>query len=412
MSAFAAASQQRICSTGAKLIKYNVTADLPFISAVFLYGVKMVIKNAEIFDKDFEKVKKDIEIKDSRIGRIGNCVEGNSLNFEGCIVLPGFIDIHTHGCGGYDVTDGKDESAGKMSQLLAENGVTSFCPTTMTVGVEKLEKAFSSVRAAMGVESGAYIHGINMEGPFISPEKKGAQNEKDILPPDFELFEKLNSICPVKVVDIAPEMPGAFGFIQKAKEICPVSAAHTTADYETAKAAFDRGINHATHLFNAMPPLLSRKPGVVGAVFDDSRVYAELICDGVHIAPAVLRTAFRALGEDRAVVISDSMSAAGMPDGEYALGGQTVFVRDGKATLEDGTVAGGTSNLFEEFKNLIKFGIPVKQAVKACTINPAKSIGADDIAGSIETGKNADLLVLNGEMTEIKAVFIKGKKVI
>ena len=372
----------------------------------------MVVKNAVIFDKDFEKVKKDIEITGEKIGRIENGIEGDSVDFTGCVVLPGFVDIHTHGCGGYDVTDGREESAGKMSEYLAKKGVTSFCPATMTIGIEKLEKAFSFVRSTMGGESGAYIHGINMEGPFISPAKKGAQREEDILAPNYELFEKLNSICPVKVVDIAPEIKGAPDFIRKAKDICSVSAAHTAADYETAKAAFDCGINHATHLFNAMPPLLSREPGVVGAVFDDSRVYAELICDGVHIAPAVLRTAFRVLGEDRTVVISDSMSAAGMSDGEYSLGGQTVYVRNGKATLEDGTVAGGTSNLFDEFRNLLAFGIPLKQAVKSCTINPAKSIGAEKITGSIETGKNADLLVLNEDMTEIRAVFVKGRKVV
>lgn len=372
----------------------------------------MVIKNAVIFDKDFEQTKKDIEISGEKIAAVGETSGSDALNFEGCVVMPGFIDIHTHGCGGYDVTDGRKESAGEMSEILVKNGVTSFCPTTMTVGVEKLEKAFQYIKNTMGCEKGAYIHGINMEGPFISPAKKGAQSEKDILPPDFALFEKLNSICPVKIADIAPEIPGAFDFARRAKNICAVSAAHTAADYETAKASFDCGINHATHLFNAMPPLLSRAPGVVGAVFDDSRIFAEIICDGIHIAPPVLRTAFKVLGEERTVVISDSMSAAGMSDGEYTLGGQNVYVKDGKATLADGTVAGSTTNLFDEFKNLLRFGIPLKQAVRSCSINPAKSIGAQDITGSIEPGKNADLLVLNGDLTQIKAVFVKGKKVI
>lgn len=373
----------------------------------------MILKNAEIFNSNFDIVKNDIKITNGKIEKIGtNIKDDEYINLEGYIILPGFVDIHTHACIGHDMTDGNSNSVMKISEWLATKGVTSFCPTSMTLSIEDLKKSFRYTADVQGKESGAYIHGINMEGPFISPEKKGAQSKEYIISPDFDIFCKLNSICKISIVDIAPEMPNADEFIKKATEVCTVSAAHTQADYDTAVKAFDLGINHITHLFNAMPPLLSRAPGLVGAAMDDERIFCEIICDGIHIAPSVLRTTFRVLGEDRSIVISDSMAAAGMCDGEYSLGGQKVFVENGKATLADGTVAGSTTNIFDEFKNLLKFGIPLKQAVKSCTINPAKSIKADNITGSITEGKNADLIVLDKEMQQIKAVYIKGKKII
>ncbi|MBR2066000.1 MAG: N-acetylglucosamine-6-phosphate deacetylase, partial [Kiritimatiellae bacterium] len=216
---------------------------------------------------------------------------------------------------------------------LSQNGITSFCPTTMTLSVESLKKCFGFIADTIGKEEGAYIHGINMEGPFIAPEKKGAQAEEHILNPDFEVFSELNNICPVRLVDIAPERPGAEKFIEKAKKICTVSAAHTTANYETGKKAIESGVTHATHLYNAMNGLTSREAGMVGAVLDSDNVNAELICDGIHISPATLRITFKSLGEDRTVVISDAMMAAGLEDGEYTLGGQKVIKKDGAARL-------------------------------------------------------------------------------
>ena len=250
-----------------------------------------------------------------------------------------------------------------------------------------------------------------MEGPFIAPEKKGAQAEEHILNPDFEVFSELNNICPVRLVDIAPERPGAEKFIEKAKKICTVSAAHTTANYETGKKAIESGVTHATHLYNAMNGLTSREAGMVGAVLDSDNVNAELICDGIHISPATLRITFKSLGEDRTVVISDAMMAAGLEDGEYTLGGQKVIKKDGAARLVDGTLAGSSTNLFDEFKNLLSFGIPVKHALKSVTINPARAIGVENITGSIEEGKNADILILSEDFSQIKAVIIKGNRI-
>ena len=370
----------------------------------------MILKNATVYNKDFMPEVTDIEIEGELIKKIGK-TEKDGIDLSGKVILPGFIDIHIHGCNMADATDGKSDSVLKMSKWLGQNGITSFCPTTMTISVDEIKKSFEYIAQAMGNEEGAYIHGINMEGPFIAPEKKGAQAEEHILGPDFELFKNLNDICNVKLVDIAPERTGAEEFIKKAKEICSVSAAHTTADYSTGKKAIEWGITHATHLYNAMNGLTSREAGMVGAVLDSKNVNAELICDGIHICPATLRITFNALGEDRTVVISDAMMAAGLEDGDYTLGGQRVIKKDGAARLPDGTLAGSSTNLFDEFRNLLSFGIPVKQAIKSVTINPAKAIGVDKITGSIDEEKNADLLILSEDFSIIESVFIKGKKV-
>ena len=253
----------------------------------------------------------------------------------------------------------------------------------MTLPYEQLKEHFSKVSEYKGKEEGAYIHGINMEGPYISFEKKGAQNGDYVRNPDVTEFKKLNDICNVSLVDIAPEVEGSLEFAGEISKMCTVSAAHTSANYNQAIEGFENGISHATHLFNAMTALTSREPGVVGAVFDNDKVTAELICDGFHISPATLRIAFKILGEDRTVVVSDSMKAAGAVDGDYDLGGQTVYVRGGKALLKDGTIAASTTNIFDEFKNLLSFGVDEKQALKSCTINPAKVVGKDKETGSI-----------------------------
>lgn len=370
----------------------------------------MILKNALVYGKDFMPEITDIEIEGEIIKSVGK-TDKDGIDMSGKVILPGFIDIHIHGCNMADATDGNSDSVLKMSKWLGQNGITSFCPTTMTISVDEIKKSFEYTAQAMGKEEGAYIHGINMEGPFIAPEKKGAQAEEYILEPNFDLFKELNSICPVRLVDIAPERNGAEEFIKKAKEICTVSAAHTTADYTIGKQAIDLGISHATHLYNAMNGLTSREAGMVGAVLDSDNVNAELICDGIHISPATLRITFKALGEDRTIVISDAMMAAGLEDGEYTLGGQRVIKKDGAARLADGTLAGSSTNLFDEFKNLLNFGIPVKQAIKSVTINPARAIGTDKITGSIESGKNADLIILTDDFSTIKSVYIKGKKV-
>lgn len=369
----------------------------------------MIFKNAVVYGDDFIPRRVDMAVEKGRITRMGENVgaDGEILDLEGCTIIPGFIDIHTHGCAGADTMDASESSLEKISACLAGHGVTSFCPTTMTLPFEELAAAFRAARGYMGREAGAYIHGINMEGPYISMEKKGAQNPEYVRKPDFDEFKKLSELCPVKLVDVAPETEGAFDFAEKACRICTVSEAHTSSDYCHAQQGFQHGFTHATHLYNAMTPLTTREAGVVGAVLEDSRVTAELICDGFHIAPPVLRVTFQALGADRACVVSDSMKAAGLPDGDYDLGGQAVYVRGGKALLKDGTIAASTSNIHAEFCNLLAFGIPFATALRACTINPARAIRADDTTGSLKVGKYADLVVLDRD-NAIRAVFIKG----
>lgn len=373
----------------------------------------MLLIHANYLDEDFRLVQGDIEIEDGKILRVGKDLprkeEDLAVDCAGSYtVVPGFVDVHIHGCAGADTCDATREALEAMAAFLLAHGVTSFCPTTMTTSRETIQAALLAAKDMMDhpMEEGARVVGVNMEGPFIAKERKGAQKEEDILPPDFPLFQRFyeESGGIVRLVDVAPEQPGGLEFVEKASQLCTVSIAHTTADYDQAKAAFDKGVTHATHLFNAMSGLHHRKPGVVGAVFDDSRVRGELICDGFHIHPAVLRAAFRLLG-DRALIVSDSMRANGMPEGEaFDLGGQMVTVHQGKALLPDGTIAGSVTNLHQEIKNLVSFGVPFEQAVKAATLVPARAIGLDGEIGSIAPGKRADLVVLD-ENLDIAAVY-------
>ena len=368
----------------------------------------MILKNCTFYNESFEKEFGDIRIENGRISEIGIFPE-NGKDMSGRIILPGFIDIHIHGANGGDAGDNTAESLKKMSSYLAKNGVTSFCPTTMTRPMDVL---CNTARFISGYknENGSKIVGINFEGPYISKEKCGAQNAEFIKNGDIGEAKKLNelSLGLMKLITIAPEAFDSKEFIEQTKAFCTVSIGHTNADYAECKKAIELGASHITHLFNAMTPMTHREAGVVGAALD-SGVSCELICDGEHICPAVLRNAFKTLGEDRAVVISDSMRAAGLGEGEFELGGQKVFVKenDGVARLEDGTIAASITNLFTEFKNLLSFGIDIKTALKACTINPAKVIKEDKNIGSIAKGKLADLIIVDEELS-ILEVYING----
>ena len=369
----------------------------------------MILKNAVIFDENFDKVNADIKIENGKISEIGEINGENIVDCANCVIAPSFVDVHIHGCNGGDFSDGID-AMDKMSKYLITKGVTSFCGTTMTLSNEKLTEIMVNAKKYKGTESGAKLVGINLEGPFIAESKKGAQNGSYIRKGTIEEFDQLNAACGgiVKLIDIAPESFDSEEFIKKASKKASVSIAHTAADYEQTMAAFEQGANHVTHLFNAMTSMTHREPGVVGAALDCEKVMCEIICDGKHINPAVLRNVFKILGGDRAVVISDSLKASGLGEGVFDLGGQDVYVKDGYARLIDGTIAASISNIYEEFLNLLSFGIDEKAALKSCTINPAKSISEDDNIGSIKVGKDADLIIFDNEYN-IKNVVLKGK---
>ena len=338
------------------------------------------------------------------------------LDGEGCYAIPGLIDLHFHGCMGDDFCDGSKEAIARIAKYEASIGVTAIAPATMTLPADELEEILKvAAEYKKEASEGADLIGINMEGPFISPAKKGAQDERNIVPCDTDMCHRFLDASEglVKFVGIAPEQSEkSLDFIQQMKGKVNISLAHTNADYDTAKAAFDAGANHAVHLYNAMPAFTHRAPGVVGAVSDSEHVMAEIICDGVHIHPSAVRATFKMMGADRMILISDSMRATGMPDGRYTLGGLDVDVVGNRATLvSDGALAGSATNLMDCMRTAVKkMGIPLETAVACATMNPAKSLGVYDQYGSIKAGKKADVVLLDKELN-LKMVIKDGKKI-
>ena len=368
----------------------------------------MIIKNGKVFDEKKGFVQKDVYIDGDMISDVPS---GEEINAEGMYVIPGLMDIHFHGCVGYDFCDGTQEAIRKMAEYQLDNGITNICPASMTFSEEQLKNIFENA-SQYSSDKGARLVGINMEGPFISMEKKGAQNPKYIHKPDAEMFGRLQEAAGglIKLVDIAPEEDGAMEFIDGVSGQVRVSIAHTTAGFDIAKEAFERGANHVTHLYNAMPPYSHRAPGVIGAACDNENVMVELICDGVHSHPAVVRTTFKMFGDDRIVMISDSMMACGLEDGQYTLGGLDVTVCGNKATLtQEGNIAGSVTNLMNCVRTAVKqMNIPLESAIKCATVNPAKAIGLYDRYGSLEVGKIADVVLIDKDLN-IECVIQNGE---
>ena len=369
----------------------------------------MIIRNALVYGEDKTFSRLDIRIEEDVFTEICPSLapsENESvLDADGLYAIPGLIDIHFHGCMGHDFCDGTVEAIDAITRYEASCGVTSVCPATMTVSPESLVQVMDAARTyneSPARPGQASLVGINMEGPFISEAKKGAQAAEHIRLCDEALFCSLQERSGglIKLVDIAPENEGAMEFIDALHDKVTISLAHTTADYQTAKEAYDRGARHATHLYNAMPPFTHRAPGVVGAAFDSPHCRAELICDGVHIHPSVVRATFQLFGDDRMILISDSMRAAGMEDGQYTLGGQDVAVKGKYATLvSDGALAGSVTNLMDCMRTAVKeMQIPLESAIACATMNPAKAIGIYDRYGSISTGKIANLVLLDQDL--------------
>lgn len=383
----------------------------------------MIIKNVKVYTEEKTFQEGEIVIGNGRFqepSEMKENVDMEMIDGEGCYAIPGLIDIHFHGCKGYDFCDGTKEAIAEIAKYEASVGVTGIAPATMTLPLEELTHILSVAAAykktaAQEQLPGADLLGINMEGPFISVEKKGAQDERNIISCNLEICQQFLDASEglVKFIGIAPEKNNnAIQVIQGMKHKVNLSLAHTNADYDTAKAAFDAGANHAVHLYNAMPPFTHRMPGVVGAVADSPHVNAELICDGVHIHPSVVRATFRMMGADRMILISDSMRATGMPDGKYLLGGLEVEVVGNRATLvSNGALAGSATNLMDCMRTAVKkMGIPLETAVACATINPAKALGEYKDYGSITPGKKANLALLNSELN-LKMVFKDGRRV-
>ncbi|MBO4376885.1 MAG: N-acetylglucosamine-6-phosphate deacetylase [Lachnospiraceae bacterium] len=368
----------------------------------------MIVKNVNIFRENGTFEKGDIIIEKDRFAT--ETTDETVIDGNGCYAIPGLTDVHFHGCVGYDFCDGTEEAIQAMAEYELANGVTAINPATMTLPEETIAKV-ARAAAAHKNESGADLVGINMEGPFINPEKKGAQDPQYMLDPNVEMFRRLQKEANglFKICDIAPERNGALEFIDALKNEVRISVAHTAANYDEAKKAFDHGASQVTHLYNAMNPLTHRAPGVIGAASENENVFAELICDGVHIHPAAIKAAFKMFGDDRIILISDSMMATGKPDGQYSLGGQDVTVKGSHATLtEGGALAGSVTNLMNCMRFVVKtVGISLGSAVKCAAVNPAKSVGIYDNYGSITAGKLANLVLLDDNL-DITHIIKKG----
>ena len=333
----------------------------------------MRITGGQVFDVKEGFVQRDVCFD----GRLlsGSSAGGRTYDASGCYVIPGLTDVHFHGCRGEDFSDGSPEGLEVMARYELSRGVTQICPAGMTLLEDQLVHICQVAAAHRAADKpGAMLCGVNLEGPFLSHAKKGAQNGAWLQAPSTQLLQRLlkESKGLVKLVSVAPELPGAMEFIEAAEESVTVSLAHTTADYDTSMEAFRLGARQVTHLYNAMPPFSHRAPGVIGAALDTPGCNVELICDGIHIHPAVVK---------------------------------------GKlATLTDGTIAGSVTDLMGCMKTAVSFGIPLEDAVRAAAVNPAKAIGIYSRCGSLEPGKRANLVILDQNL-EIKDIFFRGEPV-
>ena len=365
----------------------------------------MLIKNGKVL---FGRTFTDADLSfDRTIKAIGRLEGPADLDATGGYVIPGLVDIHTHGAVGEDFSDGKPQGLQPLADYYAAHGVTSYLATTMTLKEEVLTPAMHAVRD-FKPGGGAKCAGVHLEGPFLSFAKRGAQAAENLHKPDAALFHRLNEASGgrVKLVTVACEEEGAIPFIRELSQVCTVSLGHTTADYDTAMAGFRAGATHATHLYNGMPSFLHRAPGVIGAAFD-AGASVELICDGLHIHPSVIRATCQLFG-DKLNLISDSLRCAGMPDGDYELGGQPIVVKNHKATLLDGTLAGSSISMLDAVRNVVNFGLPLEAAVYAASTAPAQAVGLD--VGVLEVGRPADLVVLDKAL-DLKAVFVDGNRI-
>ena len=375
----------------------------------------MRIINGQVFDLEQGFLSRDVLTDGGQIASASG--DDRILDAAGCYVIPSLVDVHFHGCVGEDFSDATPDGLQKIADFELSQGVAYLCPAGMTLPEDQLTAICKNTAAHRAKHSGgAEVVGAHLEGPFLCMAKKGAQNGDYLHDPDTAMLKRLQAAAEgcVRLVTLAPEQPNSIEFIKAAVEMgVTVSVGHTTADYNTARAAFEAGASHATHLFNAMPPLAHRDPGVIGAAFDVPHVQPELICDGIHVHGSAVRAAFRLFGKERMILISDSLRATGMPDGEYPFGGQMIEVHGNRATIlgHPETLAGSVTSLMGCLRQAVSFGIPLADAVRACTYNPARSIGIDGRVGTLDVGKEASIVLLDEKDLSIKAIVFKGQKV-
>lgn len=393
----------------------------------------MLLRNGLVLDKDFNFNRLDVLIDDGRFLAISPKItsgqtaeEADVVDLDGGFVVPGLVDIHVHGAGGDDYSNADQESLGKIARELANMGTTSFVATSLSMDTHRLLQLYTMTANYLeNQQSGcgaAMLSGIHMEGPYLCVAKRGAHDERYLRLPDIEevsLLQKASGNA-IKIITIAPELPGAMELIRvaaSAENDLPkvLSIGHTDCDYRQARMAFEAGASHITHLYNGMRPFHHREPGILGALAENTGVTAELICDGLHVHPASARMALQLAGEDRIILISDGLAPMGCVDmpqrsSEFNFGERKLVLRNGAAELEDGTLAGSLTGLYQCVKNAIQFGFDVATAFKAATLNPAKRIGMANEIGSIAVGKKADFLILDRNLN-LSSVYIGGKNI-
>lgn len=413
----------------------------------------MLIRNALVYTENHRFEKRDLRIVGDRInGSEADRITGSpeapeeenrdaaaeeGIDAEGLYALPGLVDIHLHGAAGFDLFDADPASIRRIAEFEAQNGITAFCPAAMTCGEEKLKEILdAAAEYGRTVETAASLLGVRLEGPFLSPLKAGAQDPKYIRRGDTAFFREIQERCGgmIRVLDTAPEEPGNLEMILELSEEVRISVAHTAADYDTAVEAFRAGARQLTHLYNAMPGIHHRAPGPVIAALDmnagaaasqdqNAGVSAELIADGIHVHPAMVRFTFRNFGPGNMILISDSMRACGLPAGQYELGGQAVTVleepagvsgsKKKKAVLTDHpeTLAGSVATLYDCLRcAVLEMGIPLPYAVRAASENPARALGVYGDYGTLSAGAFADIILADKDLN-IRAVILKGKKI-
>ncbi|EJE7233406.1 N-acetylglucosamine-6-phosphate deacetylase [Clostridium sporogenes] len=367
---------------------------------------KIIVGNEILENKVLLFEKKIIDILD----RDNVCLSKNDyiIDAKGLYISPGFIDVHIHGSGGKDAMDGKIESIKVISNTIAKRGVTSFLPTTMTMAKEHIYKALDVIEQAMNMDlGGAKVLGAHLEGPFINPKYKGAQKVDFIKNPSFDFIKGYENV--IKIITLAPEKDENFKFLKYIKENTDIvlSIGHSDATYEQAIAAIDNGISRATHIFNAMTPLNHRKPGIIGAIMNTD-ISCELIADNIHVHKGAINVLTKIKGKDKIILITDSMRAGCMNNGIWELGGQKVIVKNGSARLEDNTLAGSILTLDNAIKNM-KNNIDASlcEIISMVTINPAKDINIYDKKGSIEKGKDSDIVIFDKDIN-IRMTIVEG----